>query len=62
MAAVEVVPKDGFAAVATIHDVIDRSGVFDAKFASHVGTLWNTALSVNAKTCDYAGLTRMAVS
>jgi hypothetical protein len=52
-----VTAEDGFAAVAAIHDVVDGARVFDAEFAGHAGRLWKTASTVNAKTCEYAGLT-----
>jgi hypothetical protein len=48
--AVQLVLEDGFAAVAAIHDVVDRAGIFDAQFAGHAGRPWNTAQTVNSKT------------
>jgi hypothetical protein len=48
-AAVEVVLEDGFAKVAAIHHMVDRTGIFDAEFAGHAGRLQNTARIVNAK-------------
>jgi hypothetical protein len=48
--------EDGFAAVAAIHDVVNRTGIFDAEIAGHAGTLRNTAQTVNSKTCGSAGL------
>ncbi len=32
-----LVEKDGFPAVAAVHDVVDGAGVLDAEFASHEG-------------------------
>ena len=42
-----VVAEDWFAAVATIHDVIDRAGIFDAQRAGHNPNLANSSVSVN---------------
>ena len=34
-AMVEVILEDGLAAVATVHDVVDGAGIFDAEFTGH---------------------------
>jgi hypothetical protein len=55
-----VVLEDGFAAVATVHDMVDGAGVLDAELAGHVSRLRGGAESVNRKSrttkrCGSAG-------
>ena len=44
---INVVEEDRFAAVATINDVIDRAGIFDAQRTGHGSILANRGISVN---------------
>ena len=55
--AIQVVLEEGFAAVAAVHHVVDRAGIFDAKFAGHAGSLPGQASAGQRKTCESAGLT-----
>jgi hypothetical protein len=44
--AVFIIKEDRLAAVAAIHDVVDRPLVFNAQFSSHVAKLWQGVLIV----------------
>ena len=46
-----------FTAVATVHDVIDRSRILDAKFAGHAHRIGRHGRNINSKICGTAGLT-----
>ena len=46
---IEVVAEDGLAMVATIHDVINRAGIFDAQLARHGNPLPPHRIGVNSK-------------
>ncbi len=34
---IQIIAEDGFAAVAPVHDVVDRAGIFDAQRSGHDG-------------------------
>ena len=55
--AVQAILEDGFAAVATIQDVVNGAGVLDANLAGHATTVSNSPRFVNRKKCAFAGLT-----
>ena len=46
---IEIVAKDGFTMVATIHDVIDRAGIFDAQRTGHGTVLLPLGICVNSE-------------
>lgn len=55
---IQVVAEDGFPAVTTIHDGVDRAGILDAEFAGMRAMPQNTARIVNSGRCGAPGLTR----
>ena len=55
--AIAVIAKDRFTTVATIHQVINRSGVLHSQLSGHVRSVLPPPGPVNGKICDYAGLT-----
>ena len=46
---IKVVAEDGFAAVATVHDVINCARIFDAQRTGHDPTLLSSRVGVNSK-------------
>ena len=53
--AVQVILEDGFAAVATIQDMVNGAGVIDANLAGQATTVSNSPRFVSRKICAFAG-------
>jgi len=51
-----IVPEDRFTAIAAVHDVVDRSFIFQAEFTGHESRMQTATRLVNTKNRPLYGL------